>query len=282
MIKSLEKTSFDQLYEGFSKAFADYDFQLSRDELHVMLHRRGFNPGLSFGAFEGDKLIAFTFNGTGMYRGAKTAYDTGTGTTKEYRKRGLATEIFEYSIPHLKNAGISCYLLEVLQHNSKAVSVYKNLGFEVSREFNYFLQTTEDIKIDTEIPGSEFQFQQTDLSQQKLMESFHEFIPSWQNSFDAIMRSPDDFILNGAFKDTRLVGYCILEPGSGDITQIAVDKQYRRKGIASALLGEAIRQSQFPNIKVVNTETGCRSITAFMESVNLPLTGKQFEMTREL
>jgi len=59
----------------------------------------------------------------------------------------LATKIFEYSIPFLKKANVSQYLLEVLQHNTKAVSVYKKIGFEVSREFNYFICKNEKLQI---------------------------------------------------------------------------------------------------------------------------------------
>jgi ribosomal protein S18 acetylase RimI-like enzyme len=57
----------------------------------------------------------------------------------------MATEIFLYSIPYLKEVGISQYLLEVLQHNTKAVSLYKKLGFEVTREFSYFMQKNEGV-----------------------------------------------------------------------------------------------------------------------------------------
>lgn len=44
---SLERISFDGLYKAFSKAFKDYEIQLSGDELQVMLQRRGFVPELS-------------------------------------------------------------------------------------------------------------------------------------------------------------------------------------------------------------------------------------------
>ncbi len=94
-----------------------------------MLSRRGFVPSLSFGIFEGDKLISFTLNGIGQFNGEKTAYDTGTGTIKEYRGRGLASKIFTDSLPFLKQAGVSQYLLEVLQHNTNAVGVISKTRF---------------------------------------------------------------------------------------------------------------------------------------------------------
>lgn len=110
-IKSLENTGFDTLFEAFNAAFAGYEVQLNKSELQTMLKRRGFNPALSFAAFDGDKIVSFTCNGTGDYNGVKTAYDTGTGTLEAYRGNGLATQIFETSIPYLREAGIKEYLL---------------------------------------------------------------------------------------------------------------------------------------------------------------------------
>jgi len=94
-IESLKGRTFNTLFESFKDAFEDYEMQLDKEELERMLIRRGFVPELSFGAFVGDKLVAFTFNGIGKFGGVKTAYDTGTGTMKDHRSKGLATQIFE-------------------------------------------------------------------------------------------------------------------------------------------------------------------------------------------
>ena len=122
-IKSLSQTDFSTIFKAFKQAFADYELQLNEIQLQTMLKRRGFNPDLSFAAFDNDEIVSFTLNGIGNFNGIPTAYDTGTGTLKEYRGQGLATQIFEHSIPYLKEAGIQQYLLEVLQHNTKAASV---------------------------------------------------------------------------------------------------------------------------------------------------------------
>ena len=118
-IKSLEKTDFDTLFRAFGRAFADYEVQLNAEQLRAMLTRRGFDPALSFAAFDGAQIAAFTLNGIGNFNGVPTAYDTGTGTLKEYRGTGLGTEIFRHSMPHLRRAGVGQYLLEVLQYNTR-------------------------------------------------------------------------------------------------------------------------------------------------------------------
>lgn len=281
-IDSLKNRSFDLLFESFEDAFADYEMQLVKEELERMLIRRGFVHELSFGAFDGDKLVAFTFNGIGEFNGVKTAYDTGTGTMKDYREKGLAKQIFEYSIPFLKEAGIEQYLLEVLQHNDKAVPLYKKLGFEVTREFNYFSEENEKVKLPKKDLDSDYSVKLIDIEQIKTFESFFDFKPAWQNSFESIFRKPEEFKAVAALYNDVPIGFSVSEVKSGDITQISVDKKHRRKGIGTALIKEIIKLNQYNSIKCINTETTCESITKFLESLSIPLVGKQFEMIKKI
>jgi len=66
-IKSLTNIDFETIFKAFSKAFADYDIQLNKYELKTMWKRRGFNPDLSFAAFNGEDIAAFTLNGIGDF-----------------------------------------------------------------------------------------------------------------------------------------------------------------------------------------------------------------------
>jgi len=62
------------------------------------------------------------------------------------------------------------------------------------------------------------------------------------------------FVCLGAFNEQKIISYCVFEPVSEDITQIAVDKQNSRKGVASLLLDEIIRINKNDSVKVVNTD----------------------------
>ena len=281
-IKSLENTSYDTIFEAFEQAFADYEMQLNKNEFFTMLKRRSFNPKLSFAAFEGDKIVSFTCNGIGDFYGISTAYDTGTGTLKNYRGKGLATQIFEYSIPYLKKAGVKEYLLEVLQHNTNAVSVYTKIEFEATREFYYFKAKNETVKNKTKPIDRSYTLQYIDINEHRSITDFWDFKPSWQNSFEAINNSPENFICTGVFINDKLVGYGVFEPVSGDVTQIAVDKKYRRKGIGSLLFQKMVEQNKHDSVKILNTDINCDSITAFLNSKSIEPSGKQFEMVRKI
>jgi ribosomal protein S18 acetylase RimI-like enzyme len=281
-IQSLENLTIVEIYTAFGEAFKDYDVQTSQSELEIMISRRGFVPELSFGAFVDNRLVSFTLNGIGLFNGMKTAYDTGTGTIEAFRGKGLASRIFQYSVPELKKAGVQQYLLEVLQHNTNAVSVYRKQGFQVIREFNYFVEVVENVLLDKYQLSSNYQIRTIDLGLKEQMMACWDFSPSWQNSFEAIERSLSDFLLWGAFAGEELVGYCIFEPNSGDITQIAVNKKHRNQGLATCLLRETAKVNRHKSLKLINTDIACENITLWAESIGLTQRGKQFEMVKEL
>jgi len=279
-IKSLEGVPFDNIFLAFSRAFEDYEVQLNKEQLIKMLKRRGFDPGLSFAVFDNQKIVSFILNGIGHYKGAATAYDTGTGTLKEYRGRGLATELFNYSTPFLRQHNIHQYLLEVIQSNTSAVSVYKSLGFKITREFNYYIREKSKL-IRVENGTGKFHVIRPDRLHQLINPSlFWDFYPSWQNGFEAIERDPESFEIIGIYDGHTLTGYSVYEPESGDITQIAVKKNFRRRKIATRLLNIAVSNSLSDNVKIINVESSCDAMNEFLISTGLGIKGKQFEMLK--
>ena len=318
-IGSLENIGFDTLFEDFSNAFSDYEIHFDKSEVQSMLIRRGYVPCLSFAAFEGGKIVAFTLNGIGMFKGKRTAYDTGTGTVKEYRGCGLAGEIFRYSLPFLREAGISQYLLEVLQNNHKAITVYRRMQFDTTREFDCFKQSIANIdnlhgandhqSIDNlhgvnnlhgindlhsidNLHGvndhqsirqcSNFRIELIDTATVREAQSFCDFYPAWQNSMESIERGASELTCIGAFDSDELIGFCVFDRKSGDLTQIAVRKEYRRQGVASQLLCETVREMCTDFVKVINVPSDNLSLPAFLKNKNIPLMNKQFEMLMDL
>lgn len=289
-IHSLKNIASEQLYGAFKEAFIDYLMQLTQKRLEKMLRRRGYVPELSFGAFEKKQLLAFTFTGIGNFNHISTAYDTGTGTIKQYRGQGLAKRIFEHSIPNLKKAGIQIYLLEVLQHNKNAVSLYQNLGFEVIREFYYFTHHKGIYNLNPKPLEPDYAIRVVDiltLTEQRISEpseniDFDDFLPSWQNSYESIIRGISEFTAQAVYYQKKLVAYCIYEPGSGDITKLSVSKTHRRKGLGTNLLAYALQDILSEEMQVINIPTDADGILAFLSSINLKPSGKQYEMKRKL
>ncbi len=280
-IKSLDKTRIEIIYAAWNAAFKDYVRHWTIDELTAMLHRRGYVPELSFGAFHNDELVSFTLNGTGEWNGQKTAYDTGTGTLLPYRGKGLATSIFNTSLPFLKQAGISQYLLEVLQDNTKAISIYKGIGFTSTRNLNYFVQEVANLNLQAVIPAS-YLLRIANTPGLDEVSSFWDFKPSWQNNHASIMRKPEDFITVGTYNNDMLIGYGIIAPSIGDVTQLAVHKDYRRQGIGSSILKELLKYNQSGVVRIINADAAYEPFTTFLQNNGIHQSGRQFEMIKKI
>ena len=282
IIHSLESVSFKDLYAAFSSAFKDYDFSLNADELRRMLDRRGYNPQLSFGVFFEGRLISFVLNGTGMYNNILTAYDTGTGTVPSFRGLHLTQKIFTFSLELIYQQGVRQYVLEVLQHNHKAIKIYRKLGFETQRNFNYYSAKLSDIVPVLQVNHTACRIPPSDLKNCLNQTAWFDFHPSWQNDRASLERGIDNLDILGAYEREELVGFVIFEPASGDISSLAVAKDYRRKGIGKSLLKSAVSHFQSDVLKFTNVDCDCESVTGFLSSLGLTPKGQQFEMVRKI
>ena len=55
------------------------------------------------------------------------------------RRKGIATELIEFSIEYLKSQNIKSFYLEVNENNLIAIKVYEKLGFNnISTRSNYY------------------------------------------------------------------------------------------------------------------------------------------------
>lgn len=282
--RNLKDIGFDTLYGSFERAFADYEIKFDKEEVRSMLIRRGYNPELSFAAFDRGEIVAFTLNGTGTFNGLPTAYDTGTGTVMEYRGLGLAGKIFSHSIPFLKEAGIRQYVLEVLQNNQKAIALYRRMNFAITREFDCFRQSIAAITDPTgknERPDCTIKPVTGDFI--SLSEEFCDFEASWQNSAESIERGLSQLTCIGAFiNGTEPAGFCVFDALTGDLTRIAVKPTLRRRGIGSQLLRGAIDRIKSDSIKVLNITSDNHSLPRFLTGKNIILASRQYEMILQL
>lgn len=280
-VKTLDGQDTRYLYNIFTEAFRDYGRTWTFDEFVSGWRRRGCQPAFSYGAFDNDKLVSFTFNAIGQWNGRMTAYDNGTGTLEAYRGRGLAGLVFRESIPQLLANGVEAYLLEVLQSNEPAIKVYRRLGFEVTREFYYYMQPEQPLPAPSRMPGG-IVFGQMPLPEPEIIEAMWDFRPSWQNSIESVRRSPDRFTIFGAWSGDELAGYAIIEPATGDIPQLAVAPYHRRRGIATALLAALRSHNMSGKTRIVNVDVSCRSMHAFLARQGIHPDGVQLEMLLDL
>lgn len=284
IIKSLTGVGIDEIHHAFKEAFCDYaePFSLSRDQLNQMITRRGYQAELSFGAYVEDKIVGFTLNGSGIWNNQQTAYDTGTGVVKSYRQQGVASRIFEASLPVLSEHGISQYLLEVIKVNTKAIDLYKKMGFEITREFDYWASPVEQLQGHSISMDAGFSVVTVNNPNWNQYQEFWDFQPSWQNSVDSITRKLNRFLCLEVLEKDRVVAYGFMEQGTGDLPQLAVHPDYRRKGLGTELVNCLLGAAKPEQLKVINTSTESLPMKSFLQYLGLNPGYGQFEMIREL
>jgi ribosomal protein S18 acetylase RimI-like enzyme len=281
-IRTLQNTSFEQIFNAWSDAFSDYARSWTYEELQRMLLRRSYNATLSFGAFDGDELIGFILNGTGIFDGLRTAYDTGTGVIKAYRGKGFTRGMFDESLPSLRSAGMQQYLLEVLSDNATAINIYTKAGFATRRILNYYVQPLNGMQLRTTALPAGYTIKDISIGELTHVKSIWDYSPAWQNSITAIANKPEDFNIIGVYYDNTLIGYGVIEPISGDIPQLAVATIHQRKGIGTTLLATLLKHNTHSTLRFINTDANCLSMSAFLNSNGIQLSGTQQEMTLKI
>ena len=278
-LSDLTSAGIEEIHRAFIDAFSDYDvpLQLSQDALAEMLLRRGYDAASSVGVYEGDRLVAFTLNGVGQFRGSLTAYDTGTGVCRAYRGKGLTPAMLELALSQLAARGVTQYLLEVLTTNEKAERIYRRAGFEIVRELQCW-----SFEKHTRGESRQKSINVVDNLDFEMLSRFMDLEPSWQNSGDSIRRSNEEKLYLTAGENGRIVGYAVLYPGSGDVPQLAVDHAWRRRGIGRALLIEACSLAEPGRLRLINVDDRSKEVREFLERCGAEPFVRQFEMSRPI
>ncbi|QNM96685.1 GNAT family N-acetyltransferase [Chitinimonas koreensis] len=278
-IASLAEVSLECLHGAFAEAFADYLVPLRLDAagLGAMLRRRGYEPALSAMACEDERIVGFHLIGRGEWRGAVSAYDCASGVMPDRRGQGLSGRLFDWLRPRWREAGIEQCVLEVIERNEAARRSYQSVGFEPVREFEC-LQL--NLPLSAELPADILPAGRDDNRWPDEYLHWFDWLPSWQNSPQSLLRSPQRFrrirLLNGATP----VAIGMVSPGSGEVPLFAVHPCYRRQGLGRALIG-ALRAASHQPLRFINVEAGSPAV-AFLGALGAEFQLRQLELVWRL
>jgi ribosomal protein S18 acetylase RimI-like enzyme len=261
-IRALTHDHFDAIHATFLEAFSDYlvTMQLTREQFLEMITRRGWVPEVSVGAFEGETMVAFTVNAVE----GQEAYDSGTGVIPRYRRQGLGREMMKHSFELLRARGVRRYILEVIEANAKAAELYRTCGFTETRGLQCWVYESSSRRVVESSRGGALQSRWWDVQ------------PSWQNSSPSIARAHDEHVILGDDD-----GYVVVFPATGDVPQLAVRREARRKGVGRRLVESAAAVAGKP-LRFINVDDRNAGIAAFLEHVGARRTVRQLEMARPL
>ena len=92
------------------------------------------NPGISFGAFDEDKLIGTVLCGTDERRG----YIYHLAVEKEYRRMNIGSKLVSLSIEALKKNGIDKCHIFVFKNNEDGNAFWEKSGWKKRDDINVF------------------------------------------------------------------------------------------------------------------------------------------------
>ena len=267
MIRPLTENDFDAIHTAFVGAFSDYVVPMkpSPMQLRSMFERRGWVPQRSVASFEGEAVTGFVINCVDDVR----AYNTGTGTLPSHRRSGLGRELMLRSFELLRDAGAREYSLEVISTNEKAVALYRALGFVESRRLDAWTLPVSDA------PAAGRRATGTALPWD-VVSTWWTSSPAWQNSVASILRATEPYAVIGDD-----AGYVVVFPDTGDVPQLAVRPDRRRRGIGRSLINEAAALAGKP-LRFINMDANDRGLAAFLEAVGASRFLTQLEMRTTL
>lgn len=274
----LTEADYAAVYRTFIDAFADYEIpdQPTEEALQRLLVRRGVNYETSVGVVDGDRIIAAMAVGIGHRDGREAAYDIFTGVVPGYRGRGLAGGMIEHARPALVVRGIDDMYLEVLQTNHAAIKAYKNVGFEIERDFECFHLAPGEFKMSR--ARESIWVARTPDPDWDAWETYADWTPAWQNSRGAIERAIDTNVFFSASVGGRCVGYAVFGPDTRDLFQLAVDPKCRRHGVGKRLVDAVLHAMDGMPLRILNIDASSSGDRAFYHSCGARSWIRQYEM----
>jgi ribosomal protein S18 acetylase RimI-like enzyme len=273
-IRFLDTTPIADIHACFLQAFSDYALpvDMSVRQFMLMLSRRGFDPGFSVGAFSGQQMVGCLLAGVN----GQSGYVISSGVIKEFRGRAVFTSMFELLKQRMIEHSKQEVILEVLKDNTAAVRLYRRLGFTQTRDLEFYTGSAEVSASLT--PTSHISLCGLGDLDIELCRSFWDTAPSWQNSTEAMHAASSQLLCAKAELTGGCVGYACIDRLTGDMPQVAVDKNHRRQGIGSSLTLHLLEAATASRLKIINIDSTCTSLTGFCTALGLTKGGEQFEM----
>ena len=183
--------------------------------------------------------------------------------------------MYDYILPKLKEAGVKKVVLEVMEQNVAAIKSYLNSGFRKVVNLECFNGNVQLIHYNNTI-----EFRKTENKIISELEGFKDWEASWQHDNLSVIQSSVYETFCGYINKT-LVCYASLIPKTGRVAQFAVNPDYRRQGIGSALF-QYLSEMCPSGLSVINVNGDQKETLTFLKHIGLDHFLRQFKMELNL
>lgn len=273
-LHSLSLIDFPLIHQAFNLAFSDYllPMQMDEEQLAAMLRRRGWRPELSVGAWRDGALVGLWLSGVHCDEAGPSGYCIATGVLPAARRQGLLQAMAAAACQRLASRGIRRQRLEVIADNVAALNAYTGLGYRPHRRLDCY-------RIETAIaaPAGDWSLCDDDLEQWPRWAL--DFEPAVPNSRDSLQRAQPPLRLLTARRDGDLIGYALYS-AAGDIAELAVRPDSRRRGVARSLLTATQASIGAAQLSFNNLDAGDQAMAELLRGCGGRLWLSQWEMRR--
>lgn len=149
LISYVQNPPLADLYRAFMDGFSDYMIHFDMDEARfeeVFLVRDQNQPSRSIVAYADERPVAVMLSGVAHLDSGWVTRCGGLAVTPDYRHFGIANELMR----RFDEQAMGTRLLEVIQGNEPALTLYERLGYETVREIMYFQSVPTETKASLE------------------------------------------------------------------------------------------------------------------------------------
>ncbi|WP_430612893.1 GNAT family N-acetyltransferase [Flavobacterium sp. JP2137] len=269
----LNQTPTAVVLNTFNEAFSDYilPMHLTEAQWAYKLKNDGVDWSLSLGAFDGEALVGVILHG----RNQKEFYNAGTGVIPSHRGQGITRALYAFGLPLLQEQGFEVGILEVISTNDAAKRTYEKIGFEKTAVLNCYNGTISAVG-----NGKAVTLQPLTPELYQAYYADKSVAPSWQNDRRAVLAHWEILEVQQIYSEQTAVGYLVYHPQSNKLIQLYIAPEFRRKGLATALLSSLFTADK--KLLVTNVNSTDTALNTLFKKLGLQLFLKQDLMVLNL
>lgn len=197
-VKKLSNLTFDEALETWNIGFEGYvyDQKMSLDQFIQRFGNEGLSPELSIVAFVDGEPAGLILNGLRTVNGNKVSWNGGTGVALKYRRTGVGKAMMEETLKLYKEHDVDIATLEAAKSNVKAISLYKQYGYELIDDL-VFLQNKEPLNKETFTATKNsrgYSYRKALAHEANSLSIIHHLVP-WQTHWQSLRRDGELLVI---------------------------------------------------------------------------------------
>ncbi|MDZ5471527.1 GNAT family N-acetyltransferase [Bacillus sp. 31A1R] len=183
-VKRLKDCTIEQGVKAWNVGFEGYYFDATTTPENFInrIVSEGLSPNLSIVAFKDNEPVGIVKNGIRNIDGKKVGWNGGTGVASGLRKQGIGLILMEETLKIYKEEGVDFATLEAISENTRAIALYKKIGYEVVDDLVY-LEHKGHLTLE-ETPNEDYLIERANPQQIGSL-SFYKGMNPWQTHWQA-------------------------------------------------------------------------------------------------